>query len=553
MPAKPKVFFLQLPAWGREPNLAIAQLCAVVRREGYEAEVMDLNMELYRRFGVAQGQRDLWAAEIDNLWRQREFCSRVLEQNRPWIAAEFLDRICRAEQPVVCFPVTAPSLPASFLLTRWIKELRPDATTVFGGSYFTVCPESVGGGLWECGVDAVVAGDGEQTLLEILARRQEGRDWDGCRGLWFQSREKGIVFTGERPPVDLNALPFADFSGFDASLYPTKASSETERLGVVGTFDDLLLMASRGCFRKCSFCGHWLSGKGFRSMSGRRIYEEIVHQRTVRPEIRPGDSLIKFYDLIVNGDMRALNELCDLLIADPAPKLLWHECNAAIRPEMTYEVCRKLHAAGCRQLIIGLESGSQRMLDLMGKGQTIAQMKEVLRNASRAGLQVRGNFMFGHPGETEEDFQKTMDFLREMHPHIHFIYPSYTMTHLEGRLHSEPEKWGLEPGQDAHFWRSADGTNTYPIRLERYQRFVREAQALGTGLGHCLNMPVEDLVELKLGEYYQFTKEYDLALAHFKRHLAAGRGNAYVLSQVQALEQQIRAMPGGVPKGPGPE
>jgi len=279
-------------------------------------------------------------------------------------------------------------------------------------------------------------------------------------------------------------------------------------------------------------------------MSGRRIYEEIVHQRKARPELRAGVSEIKFYDLIVNGDMKALNELCELLIADPAPKLFWRECNAVIRPEMTYEFCRKLHAAGCRWLIIGLESGSQRVLDIMGKGQTVAQMKDVLRSIDRAGLKVRGNFMFGHPGETEEDFEQTLDFLREMHPHIHCVYPSYTMTHLEGRLRSESEQWGIEKGQDDHFWRSRDGANTYPVRLERYRRFVAEARAVGAALSHCLNMPVDDFVELKLGDYHHHLKEYDAAIAHYRRHLASGRANSYVLSQIQALERQTHGTPG---------
>ncbi len=545
MPGKTKVFFVQMPAWAREPNLAIAQLAAYLRRHGIEVESIDLNMELYHRFAVPQGQRDMWAAEIDNLWLDANFAGRVLGENRAWIERMVLGRIGAADRPVVCFPVTGPSVPASLQLTRWIKEARPDALVVFGGEFFTVNgrrPDAEGlGEMWGAGVDAAVAGDGEEALLEIVSRLAEGRDFAGCPGTLWKGPDGKAHYGGERPYVDLNRIPPADWSVFDLSFYPKNGDPIEDRLGVVALSDDLTIMASRGCVRRCSFCGHRTAWKGFRRMSGRRIYEEIVHQRSARRDLRPGASEIKFYDLLINGDMRALSELCDLLIADSRPQFLWREANAVIRPEMSYEFCRKLYEAGCRWLIIGLESGSQRVLDAMDKGQTVEQMKEVLRDIGRAGLKVRGNFMFGHPGETEEDFERTIDFVKEIHPYIHHVYPSYTMTHLEGRLGLAPESWGIEKGQPEHFWTSRDGLNTYPVRLERYERFVHEVSAVGANVITCLNMPIGAHVEFKLGEYHAFRNEPAKALKHYRKYLALDRGNAYVLERVRALEARVCA------------
>ncbi len=537
---KPGVFFIQMPAWAREPNLAIAQLAAYLRHHGCEVEAIDLNMELYHRFAVPQGQRDMWAAEIDNLWLDAAVPERVLGANRSWIESRVLDRVSAADRPVVCFPVTGPSIPSSLILTRWIKEARPDALVVFGGEFFAVNGRRPDAGglaeLWAAGVDAAVVGDGEEALLEIVMRHGEGRGVAGCPGALWREKDGRAFFGGERAYVDLNRIPPADWSVLDLSLYPKVGDPEVDRRGVVGLSDDLIIMASRGCVRRCSFCGHRTAWKGFRRMSGRRIYEEISHQRSVRGDLRPGRSEIKFYDLLINGDMKALSDLCDLVIGDSRPQFLWREANAVIRPEMSHEFCRKLHAAGCRWLIIGLESGSQKVLDSMDKGQTVAQMKEVLKNIDRAGIKVRGNFMFGHPGETEEDFEKTIEFVKEMHPYIHHVYPSFTMTHLEGRLGLDPEAWGVAGGQHEHFWKSRDGLNDYPARLERYERFIREAYAAGANVITCLNMPVGAHIEFKLGEYHAFLNEPREALKHYRKYLDLDRGNAYVSERVRAME-----------------
>lgn len=519
-----RVFLVQMPLAASEPSLALAQLYAFLRREGLDAEVMDVSVELYRL------QRTpgygLWSEETNAVWAGEELAARILEKHRSLIESRWLERIVSAPAPVAGFSVSACSFPASLILARWLKARRPDVLVVFGGQIFSTTPQTAETILGHPEVDAVVVGDGEQTLAELAARRGAGRPWRDCPGLRVRDAEGKVVSTGDRPPLDLDALPFADFSPFAPELYGTP------QLGP----HDLPLMTSRGCVRRCSFCGHWTAWRGFRQMSGERVFAEIEHQRRVLPSLGHPDSEIKFYDLLVNGDMRKLGRLADLLAARPGANLPWKECNALIRPDMTEEFCRQLRRAGCRTLIIGLESGSQRVLDLMGKGQTVEQMKAVLKNIHRAGLQTRGNFMFGHPGETEADFQATLNFLQEMHPYIHQVFPSYTLAHLDGPLLREPRRWGVPEGQDPLYWESEDGKNTYPARLERFRAFRELAASLGMNLIDGLDMSLQAYLDFSLAGYHEARGEPALALERYRAYLREDPSNEFALGRVRELE-----------------
>jgi len=514
-----------------EPNMALAQLYAYMRREGFKTRIMDVSIALYHRHKAASA--NLWADETWSIWMDEAFVSGLLAGDRDWLESHYLGDILAAGKPLVGFSVSGPSLRASLAMARWIKDARPDAVVVFGGQVFTVEPFFHRQALADASVDAVIVGDGEETLAELAALHGDGRGWSGCRGLHIRDPKGDYRFTGPRPLLDLDSLPFADYSPFDMSLYGSNHVSGR----------DLVLMASRGCVRRCSFCGNRTAWKGFRQMSGERVYAEIAHQRRAMPSLAHPESQIKFYDLLINGDMKKMGRMAELLAADPVAPLTWKDANAVVRPEMTFEVCRGLYQAGCRILIVGMESGSQKVLDSMDKGQTVGQMKEMLKNAHRAGLKIRANFMFGHPGETDEDFCRTMDFLREMHPYIYQAYPSYTFTHLEGRLAQDPEKWGVGKNQHYLYWESDDGSSTFPKRLERYKTFRELAVSLGKlPMGDGLVLSLEAYTHFNFGGYYENLGNPREALNHYREYLKEDPANAFVREKVLRLESAVAAV-----------
>jgi hypothetical protein len=520
---RPQVFLFQAPLSALEPHIGVAQLFAMLKLYGYDVRVFDVNMALYRRLGG-----HLLSEETDAVWTMPEPVEDVLGKHRDWISSEFIAPVARAERPVVGFTTAVSSILSSRLLAGWIKAANPGALVVFGGQSFTTHSETVRRALEGDAVDVVVRGDGEASFVELAQLHEEGRALEECKGVFLRGPDGQPRFTGRRPPQRLDLLPFADFSAYDRSLYGN------HRVGG----HDILLMASRGCVRNCAFCGQVLGWPGFRQMSAERIYAEIKYQRRATPPV-PGQppQQIKFYDLLINGDLRNLSRLAELLISDREPPLEWKEANCNVDPNMTEDFCRRLYAAGCRTLIVGLESGSQRVLDLMRKEQTLDQMKTFLRNVHRAGLKTRANFMFGFPGETEEDFRATLDFIDEMGDYIHFIYPSYTLTHLNGALEKGPEQFGVPSGQNTYYWDSADGANTFPVRLDRFRRFREFAAGLGLRVIDGLQMPLPAFVEFSLAGYHDHKRNAPESLKHYREFLKHDPANAYALARVEALQK----------------
>jgi radical SAM superfamily enzyme YgiQ (UPF0313 family) len=409
---------------------------------------------------------------------------------------------------VVGFSINQCSIRASLLAAKWLKEARPEAFVVFGGQWYCEA-ENVESTLESGVVDSVIVGDGERALVEIARAL--------CKG-----EPPGKIV--ERPVESLDALAFLDYGALDLKEYEVPDNLYQ---------DSLMIMASRGCVRRCAFCGSRTPWEGFRSMSGRRIYDEIKQQLS----LREGYKVLKFYDIVVNGDMRHLEELCDLLIADPSVKLRWREANMIVRPEMTPAILKKMKAAGCDHVNFGIETGSDRVLKLMKKGQTVAQAERVLKDVHEAGIEITANFLFGYPGETEADFDETLAFVRRVHKSIDIFYPSRTFITMEplSSMARDKAALGVDDGVDI-YWALKDGTNDYPVRLARYERFSRLLKELGAYESAGVNSSLELNHWRSLGGYHEHKRELDKAAECYRKYLELDPGSQDVKSRLEACE-----------------
>jgi MoaA/NifB/PqqE/SkfB family radical SAM enzyme len=270
-------------------------------------------------------------------------------------------------------------------------------------------------------------------------------------------------------------------------------------------------------------------------MSGRRIYEEIKYHIKQNPDIEH----IEFLDLLFNGNMQTLTEFCELMIREPLKEnLRWH-ANVVIRPQMTKDALQKMRKSGCFHLTYGIESGSQRVLDLMRKRYKIEDADNVLKYTHEAGIQVTCNFMFGFPGETEKDFQQTLEFLRRNKNYVDVAYPSRTFCTIEpySYLEKHLEEFSIFPNP-AHgqFWMSKDGENTYPKRMKRCEEFSILAQQLGVNVGLGLQTSIEHDRWLNLGNYYESIKDYKNAIDCFSRYLVLDPRNEIIQNKIEQLK-----------------
>jgi len=518
------IYLIQSPVWGIfDPPNGITQISAYLKQNGKEVKFVDLNIEMYNSF---KGKHAfLWAIENSSFWTDKNNVDKFFQENKE-VLNEILISKYNFDNSIVGFSVNICSLYSSKILARELKKKFKNIYIVFGGPMFIVEyneKEILGNDY----VDFVINGEAEETFNELIDFIETKRNFKNCKGITFKLDDK-IINTERREYIkNLDDLPFLDFEDIDFNKYDPP--------GHLGKH--ISLMTSRGCIMNCVFCGPKAYWKGYRTMSGRRIYEEISYHIKNHPDIEH----IEFLDLLFNGRLNVLEEFATLMSENmPKKNLKWHS-NMVIRGDMTKELFLKLKRAGCEHITYGIESGSQKVLDLMRKKYRIEDADRILKYTHEAGIKVTCNFMFGFPGETEEDFKETLKFLERNAKYIDIAYPSRTYCTIEpySYMAENLEEFDIIPSEvHGQFWESKDGANTYPVRLERAERFSNLAMELGVDVGLGLQTSVQQDKFFNLARYYETVKNIDKAIFYYKEYLKLNPKDFEVLKRINTLKDK---------------
>ncbi len=247
------------------------------------------------------------------------------------------------------------------------------------------------------------------------------------------------------------------------------------------------LITSRGCPGNCTFCyTKVMWGYKWTALSPERMVEEIELVRSIDPSI--GAFIIN--DDLFSLETRRVSRFCTLL-KEKGIDILW---NCEMRADTVGpDLLREMYDAGCRQVLIGLESGSERMLDLVEKETSIEAMKGAYRAAHDAGIDVCSFVLVGLPGETELDILETEKLLNEVRSDsidvcVYVPYPGTKLyalakesgfqepTDLRGWAElgsvgfSAFEEKGISKVSQAHIAHMIERT----IRKARHRRYVQE-------------------------------------------------------------------------------
>jgi len=237
-------------------------------------------------------------------------------------------------------------------------------------------------------------------------------------------------------------------------------------------------------------------------MNGLRIFREIDYQLQRYQEVH----FFTFNDHVLNADLAALADFCDLVLQAKLSRsqdsslwerLLWRGA-VVIRQEMDQNFLRKMKSAGCVELEYGVESAALGIRRLMNKlPYDLDTLGRVINDTHNAGIDARVNFMFGFPGETREDFQQTLGFLKQNRFAFSQVHASETFCHIDPGtyLSGHLDELGVSTTRfHPLYWESQDGKNTYPERLRRHQEFCQLAVSLGIPLssgGHKIMLHKE--------------------------------------------------------------
>jgi anaerobic magnesium-protoporphyrin IX monomethyl ester cyclase len=266
------------------------------------------------------------------------------------------------------------------------------------------------------GFRCVLLGEAEWTLLEAVLHlvRGSGPALEQISGLAYLDDKTGeLAHTPHRPLTrDLDLLSFPARDLIDADQY--RAAWKTAH----GYFS-LNIVASRGCPYRCNWCAKPIYGDSFAVRSAWSVAAEMQ-----RLKYDFGAEHLWFADDIFGLRARWVSEL-----AVEVEKL-----NAAVPFKMqsrvdlmTVETVRALRRAGCAEVWLGVESGSQKILDAMDKGTRVEQIAKARENLRNEGIRACYFLQFGYQGETWEDIQKTAELVRETRPDDVGVSVSYPL------------------------------------------------------------------------------------------------------------------------------
>jgi radical SAM superfamily enzyme YgiQ (UPF0313 family) len=357
----PQTRFIR-PLLNSLPQLGIASLAATLLRGGIPVSILDA-----QALGMSIGDTVSWAT---------------------------------AKRPgVVGLTGYTSTVDAASLIAQQIKRHDPDVATILGGPHITA--------VWERtlqrfpAIDCGFLGEGESVAVELYGTLLSGKTPRDVPGVVY--RDGPRIVANERPPLidDLDALPPPTvdlFERFPHAYHPPILHSP---MGSAVT-----MVSSRGCPYRCTFCDRGVFGERYRFHGIDYIIEQIKRFKTDHDI-----SHIIFYDDNFTTNRAHLEALLTAIIDLPFD--VTFNCDARV-DLVDRELLALMKRAGAWMINYGIESGSQEILNDLSKKVSLDRARQAVRLTHDAGIMVKGLFMIGVPGETEQSLAATGRLLAEL-------------------------------------------------------------------------------------------------------------------------------------------
>ncbi len=299
---------------------------------------------------------------------------------------------------VVGITSTTSTFLSAAKLARMIKNNNKDTVVLAGGVHVSALPEESLSKFKD--LDIVVIGEGEETITERNDAIDNKRSLNSVKGIAFRNNGK-VVFTEKRPLIkDLDSLepPAWDLlSGFP-DTYNVQAQS-------VSNFPSTSICTSRGCTGECTFCDRRIFSNKLRAHSADyviKMVKDLYNNYGIRDIQFEDDNFMLF--------RKRLYDICEMLKEEKLD-ITW-SCLARV-DIANLESLNKMKEAGCWMILYGVESGSQKVLDLMKKRISIEKIKHAIEVTHTAGILCKGFFISGFLNEDRSTLKETYEFIKK--------------------------------------------------------------------------------------------------------------------------------------------
>lgn len=348
---------LDLTTYGKNPvyqysaPLGIAYLAAVLGKQGYPVEAIDLYYKDWDEIKHIVLQTKPQVVGITCLTEQRENARR---------------------------------------LAALVKDISPEIKVIMGGTHASLMYEQI---LQHWDVDVVVIGEGEKTILELLEAYQTKQALSTVKGIAYKEGSRISKSPVQEIIKDMDSIPFPAYHLFDLDGY--------DRYGPAGKDTPFIsIMTSRGCIGRCIFCSvSRVWGKQYRWRSAKNVVDEI--ELLVKNYQR---EWINFVDDIFTVNQKRVIELCKEILVRGL-KIQW-DCETrvdCVAPEML-EWMKK---AGCQLISYGVESASPEVLSAINKKTTPQEIETAFKITRAVGIKTNLLLMAGNPEESEASINQT--------------------------------------------------------------------------------------------------------------------------------------------------
>ena len=347
----------------RSPSIGLLLLAAKAREIGYDPMIIESDLEGLTPQKVAQ---------------------MVLEQNPKFLG-------------ITLFTVGVFN---ASIIAKIVREKNPNIVILVGGPHIS----SMGYETMEkfSEFDVSVIHEGELILENLLNSIENNTPLSEVNGIMYRDESGAIRRTAPPPNIeDLDSLPRPAWDllpnfpeGYLPSIYDYPRAP-------VATYS-----ASRGCPFLCEFCDTSTFGGKIRYNSPQHVYDTMKHLSE-----KYGVKHLQFVDDLFVAHNQRVQEFSKLLIANPID-MTW-SCTARVNT-VKPDTLKLMKEAGCWEISFGLESGSDFLLDEMKKSQKVSTAVDAVKWTHEAGIRVKGLFMLGYPGETQESIALTKEFVQSV-------------------------------------------------------------------------------------------------------------------------------------------
>jgi len=291
--------------------------------------------------------------------------------------------------------MTGPQIRNALEVSRLVRQ-HGNTPVVWGGVHPTLMPEQT---LSHPDIDVVVQGEGEETFAELIRSWEEKTSLERVRGIWFK-KDGNIFSTEPRPPIDLDRQLPLSYHLLDLKPYLVQINGRSH----------ITIETSRGCNFKCRYCWDTAVYHGrWRGASAEEVLRRV--QFLVR-EYGIGGFLFCDDNFFVDKG-RALEIFRKLGAEVPGIAISKLDGHLSVLSRLTDEELDLLRAGGCQRLMMGIESGSPKILKILNKEQDLNELLRFNRRLASFGIIPHYFFMVGYPSEELEDLAQTVQlFLR---------------------------------------------------------------------------------------------------------------------------------------------